>query len=1524
MFNFRKAFSLVVFSCILSSVQAQNPDLVAYYPFNGNANDESGNGNNGSVNGAILTKDRFGQNEQSYEFDGDGDFINVPFDPSLYPESISISVWLKMRSYPDAGRTSFVLSNAGSGGNPPYDPYTIFIDENGLLTGKFNGNNDTEHVFLNSNNNIQLDVWCHVVSVFDDDGNIAKLYIDNIINDAESSSMVLDENALGIHIGSDQYLDGEPSPNRFFSGIIDDIRIYNYSLSEDEISELYHENGWQGNPQNSEPVAYYPFNGNANDESGNGNNGSIEGATFTSDRFGNPDEAIYFDGIDDYVRIDHSEELSPSEEMSISVFVKIDNLSQDHGKILSKKNYGGYSLDINRPNGQMFGQFAFQSGDAEVRFDNSLMTEGDWHHLVLTYDGEYVRYYLDATEQVSLSKTGSLYTNTECLLLAAEVEENCTIYNDQFGELAMDDLRIFNTALTQSEIESLYHENGWDSQVEVGTSVAFGPFTFYADDIQMAGDSKYTLQGNINLENIVEFDGNLTIDTNALSMSGDGKVFLTSIPEFEEITMYEGGYSFQLTGEDNRTIDVAELLGDYSEFKVADLSVSLETMELLDDGVRIDGKMVMPPFFPNTEIEINTLQITKSQGLGFASVVTIDELDIMKGKASLKDVELDYSSIDRVFRGTATLETKLAKIGAETEFIEGKVNSIGVLVEIGKPVPLGSTGLGLAGGNGAIRGIQNPPTSLSMGVDIVPLAPGPLSDAVRLNDLTLTYTFGERKFEGTGELEVFNRGLADAYLRAQRRKVEFGGRVNFAEVLLGEANLGISKTDEELLLNGNADASLQIPGGDGFPFDIVEAIVGELPYVVGYTSNTIANDGIRGSTDIKAFNMDYALLWENGDLNTSFAINLNPLNLQLFPTSRLESGYAKASSLNRFEGQSLLINPDNDFYNDKRKSNSVLDTFTLDSPPPVIVVRLEGISGAPDFSLISPDQESITPTNVGEYSNVDFYSNTEENKSFYIIKSPETGQWTVESPDDGSYQLDIFGANTPPSINFEIGSAQSKRMKKLKTTAQSLDITWSAYDPDSDALIAFYYDDNNLDQNGVLIEGNIDENKGSGSISWDISELTTGSYFVYAKIDDGESSPRFVYADKEVLISSEGAPNPPTDLVASVLDSVVQVSWVKPGLENSYQIYYSSTGEVGYNSRFFSVNDTSSIIVDSLFIPGNTYTLAVSTVDTAGLESILSDTTSFTFISESRNNQPFIARVEGPNQVISDNEFLAQIIASDGDGDVLSYALKGHPGGMNISSEGIIRWAPANDNVGNYRFKAIASDQISSDSVYISVTVVDSVTSIGALTFLTTTFNELDVPYGLTLRDINLNTNPSLIDSATITLTTRDFSPGLNFFLYETNANTGVFEGTIELSDDVTDIYQGIIAANDIDTLYAVYEDAFPEGKRIATAYLNTQVVANEEESNSDQIPAEFDLSQNYPNPFNPSTTIRFSIPKPANVELFVINTIGQKVATLVNEQKTAGNYSVQFDASRFSSGVYFYVLKTGDFQMTRKMLLIK
>jgi hypothetical protein len=88
--------------------------------------------------------------------------------------------------------------------------------------------------------------------------------------------------------------------------------------------------------------------------------------------------------------------------------------------------------------------------------------------------------------------------------------------------------------------------------------------------------------------------------------------------------------------------------------------------------------------------------------------------------------------------------------------------------------------------------------------------------------------------------------------------------------------------------------------------------------------------------------------------------------------------------------------------------------------------------------------------------------------------------------------------------------------------------------------------------------------------------------------------------------------------------------------------------------------------------------------------------------------------------------------------------------------------------------------------------------------------------------------------------------------------------------------------------------------------------------------PKEFVLEQNYPNPFNPNTTIKYYVPGNSFVTIKIYDVLGNELKTLINDEKSAGYYKIDFDASQFSSGIYIYELKSNEFVASKKMLLIR
>jgi hypothetical protein len=203
-----------------STVAGINDGLVAYYPFNGNAIDESGNGNHGTVYGTTLTTDRFGNEDSSYSFDGVDDYIQTPIDSNVLP--LSFSVWFKAD---DVTKERSIVDS---------DVYQHW--GHSLIIGYWNADGTLDVQYHNGYIDTQLAVsvnqWYHVVVNY---SNEIEVFVNgNLVKQQNYPVVALD----GSNIRFGRHNSADP---QWFDGKIDDIYIYNRTLSEDEIQQLYNQ-----------------------------------------------------------------------------------------------------------------------------------------------------------------------------------------------------------------------------------------------------------------------------------------------------------------------------------------------------------------------------------------------------------------------------------------------------------------------------------------------------------------------------------------------------------------------------------------------------------------------------------------------------------------------------------------------------------------------------------------------------------------------------------------------------------------------------------------------------------------------------------------------------------------------------------------------------------------------------------------------------------------------------------------------------------------------------------------------------------------------------------------------------------------------------------------------------------------------------------------------------------------------------------------------------------------------------------
>ncbi|MCF7918666.1 MAG: SUMF1/EgtB/PvdO family nonheme iron enzyme [Candidatus Cloacimonetes bacterium] len=517
---------------------AINPnELIAYYPFNGNADDESGNGNNGSINGADPVYDRFNSPNSAFEFDGSSDYIEVQDSGSFGLNEHSLVTWVNF----DATGTRQLILGKHSNDGSWNDPYNIQL-RNDHIHYSTRSNSTSVEQFLESDFIPEIDRWYFVAATYD--GNTMSLYInDDTVLTIETEYDHLSSSDSNLRMGCSS----SGSDYNFFDGKIDDVRIYDYALSESEIDNLYHENGWDeivadfeaypsnasveetiqftdlsvpqelivswawdfendgiidsSNPNpvyaypdsgeysvsltiedtfgntdtivkenyitvneglNSEGlIAYYPFNGNAIDESGNGWDGTQYGNLDFSvaDRFGNPNSAAFFDGIDDYISIGNEIDVTNNLPFSVSLWVSSNDI----------RNSGIISKYLNHSyNGFLFEQF--ESSEMRALYSNNQVNmvsctapviADEYYHIAITASEDELNLYVNNQLASNDSWNGLSATSDAELIIGANTDDpDYTIH--AFFSGIIDDIRIYNRELLPEDISNLYHENGWD------------------------------------------------------------------------------------------------------------------------------------------------------------------------------------------------------------------------------------------------------------------------------------------------------------------------------------------------------------------------------------------------------------------------------------------------------------------------------------------------------------------------------------------------------------------------------------------------------------------------------------------------------------------------------------------------------------------------------------------------------------------------------------------------------------------------------------------------------------------------------------------------------------------------------------------------------------------------------------------------------------------------------------------------------------------------------------------------------
>ncbi|MBS4060515.1 MAG: LruC domain-containing protein [Bacteroidetes bacterium] len=384
-----------------------------------------------------------GINGNAIEFDGVTGHVRINNSGAFNPvnDQISFAFWFKLNTVGSSG--TFLFHNT---------KYILKIDPQGRLTFALYIPTYKDAVMAYSDRILDTD-WHHMIGTYD--GNVMKLYLDGQLMASKIVSGNLNPSNAPILIGNQNTIN-------FFNGQMDEVQIYGSALTEVAINELYMSSQ---NPGSGEEnlISYWSLNENqgliAYDQTGS-NNGTISNASWVPGISGS---CLSFNGTNSHVNIPNHPSLNPVTSISMMAWVKTTtNLTT---KIVQKGDWDGHGLGQGKWDGWNAHIRTADNMSHSLHWLGGLPVINEWYHLAMTYDGSMFKFYVNGQLRNSKALTGELKVNGR----------NASIGSDnaaqKFFTGEIDEVKIFGSALSQTEIQSNYSTTG-QSNDQDGDGVA--------------------------------------------------------------------------------------------------------------------------------------------------------------------------------------------------------------------------------------------------------------------------------------------------------------------------------------------------------------------------------------------------------------------------------------------------------------------------------------------------------------------------------------------------------------------------------------------------------------------------------------------------------------------------------------------------------------------------------------------------------------------------------------------------------------------------------------------------------------------------------------------------------------------------------------------------------------------------------------------------------------------------------------------------------------------------------------------
>lgn len=435
---------LPVFSQDLSS------GLIAHYKFEGNFNDDSGLNNHGTNGGATLVANRNNLSLKAANFNGTNQsvVINNSVSLSQISNEVTISLWANIDGYDRGidGKDYAVLVCKANNENKAQFRIALTPNSFSLVNNGWLGE-------INFTNPIIKNTWVHLTAVIKD--TLANVFVNGIKvgSGILNVSYPFDKNSP-LTLGRD-----DAGSIEYFNGKLDDIRIYGRAVSNTEVTDIFNTLDYTIDSSTLDLIAYYPFDGNLNDYSGNLNNGNAFGGTYAQDRFGRVSKAYNFDGNSQYIEVQNSSSLQlPTRQISFATWVNVNKFTKGTDNL-------DYSVLLCKSNSDVNAQFriALTKNGISVINNGKLgsvpgvndFVLNTWYHVVSVIEDSLISYYLNgellgtavAPLPFGFSKNNKLY-------IGKDEPGGLEYFNGK-----LDETKIYARKLLPYEIRNIYQSS---------------------------------------------------------------------------------------------------------------------------------------------------------------------------------------------------------------------------------------------------------------------------------------------------------------------------------------------------------------------------------------------------------------------------------------------------------------------------------------------------------------------------------------------------------------------------------------------------------------------------------------------------------------------------------------------------------------------------------------------------------------------------------------------------------------------------------------------------------------------------------------------------------------------------------------------------------------------------------------------------------------------------------------------------------------------------------------------------------